>query len=109
MKKEERPWGYFKVFLENEKATVKLLLIKKGEELSYQSHKHRDELWHIIFGIGIVVIDDVKHLVEKGDSIKIKRGQKHTMKAEEDVLILEISKGLFDENDIIRYGDKYGR
>jgi mannose-6-phosphate isomerase-like protein (cupin superfamily) len=109
IKKDERPWGNFKVFLDNEKGTVKILFVKKGEEISYQSHKHRDESWHVISGKGVVVIDDVEHLVEKDKCIEIKRGQKHCVKADEDLTILEISRGMFDENDIIRYKDKYNR
>ena len=109
IKYDERPWGNFKVFLDNEKATVKTLFIKKGEEISYQSHEHRDESWYIISGIGIVTLDDKEYELKSNDSIEIKRGQKHSVRGEEDVLILEVSRGFFDENDIIRYKDKYNR
>ena len=109
IKKDERPWGNFKVFLENEKATVKILFLKKGEELSYQSHKHRDESWHVISGKGIVLLDGRELPVEEESSVEIKREQKHTAKAEEDMLILEVSRGEFDEDDITRYKDKYDR
>jgi len=46
----ERPWGGFIKFIDNKPCTVKILQIKKGEALSLQSHKLRDEFWYLISG-----------------------------------------------------------
>ncbi|MCK4890118.1 MAG: mannose-6-phosphate isomerase, partial [Candidatus Aminicenantes bacterium] len=38
--KEERPWGWFEILLEEEDVKVKRILVKEGKRLSLQSHKH---------------------------------------------------------------------
>src|SRR4030042_2575622 len=45
-----RPWGGFIKFIDNKPCTVKILQIKRGECLSLQSHKLRDEFWYIVAG-----------------------------------------------------------
>jgi len=40
---EQRPWGSFTQYSDNEQTTVKLLDVKPGIRLSYQYHDHRDE------------------------------------------------------------------
>jgi len=48
--------------------------------------------------------------VEKGIEKEIKIGSKHRMQAGSDGMeVLEIALGDFDESDIVRYEDKYGR
>jgi mannose-1-phosphate guanylyltransferase len=47
--------------------------------------------------------------LKEGENIKIGIGVKHRIKANEDCILLEISYGKFDENDIIRIEDDYGR
>lgn len=105
----EKPWGKFQQFAHNEYCTVKLLHIKAGEELSYQSHEKRDEYWYVAGGSGTVVLDDATHPVRPGSEVSIGRKQKHKAVASEDLIILEISTGEFDEDDITRYSDRYGR
>jgi mannose-6-phosphate isomerase-like protein (cupin superfamily) len=49
-------------------------------------------------------------LLQTGDSITIPKGAKHRLEgAGTDGIILEISKGDFDENDIVRIEDDYKR
>lgn len=107
---EERPWGNFRQFTKDEKSTVKIITVNAGESLSLQSHEKRSEFWHIVSGSGVVEIDQQKYNVSKGDEYSIPIGVKHRMEAGSSGLsILEIATGDFDENDIIRYEDKYGR
>ena len=40
---EERPWGRFRKFTDNQKSTVKIIYVNPNEELSLQSHKKRKE------------------------------------------------------------------
>lgn len=106
----ERPWGRFRQFTHNEKTTVKIITVKKGEVLSLQSHKRRSEFWRVIRGSGTVEINSVAHNASLGDEFTIALGDIHRMAAGSDGLeILEIAFGDFDENDIIRYEDRYGR
>ncbi len=107
---DDRPWGYFDRFTLNEISTVKILHINHGGELSYQFHNHRSEFWRIISGHPIVTIDDVETVHGPGDNIEIPQGAKHAISAlTDDVEFLEIALGEFDELDITRLKDKYGR
>ncbi|HEY4508927.1 MAG TPA: phosphomannose isomerase type II C-terminal cupin domain [Candidatus Paceibacterota bacterium] len=106
----KRPWGSFTRFTNNEPSTVKILHINKGEEFSLQYHTHRQEFWKIIHGNPEVIIGDkTEHPVE-GEEFIIMPHTNHRISAPfGDVLVLEISKGQFDEDDIVRIEDKYNR
>lgn len=108
---EERPWGNFRQFTKNEPTTVKIITVKKGERLSLQSHTDRSEFWRVLSGSGIVEVDTMVHQAKIGDEFFIDTGMKHRLGAaeSEDLEILEIAFGNFDESDITRYEDKYGR
>ena len=108
--KEERPWGAFERFTLNEPSTVKIIAVNPGEAFSLQSHKHRDEFWHIISGSGTVTLGERSQQVKMGDNFWSPKGTEHRMEAEgSGVEFLEISFGEFDEGDIIRVEDRYGR
>lgn len=52
---EERRWGEYKVvdtaeFSDGYKSLTKQLKIKSGKSISYQVHRHRDEVWTFIDG-----------------------------------------------------------
>ncbi len=107
---EERPWGNFRQFTHNENSTVKIITVKSLEVLSLQSHTKRSEFWKVVAGSGFVDIDGVRHEAKEGDEFEIPLGAKHRMGAGENGLkIVEIATGDFDESDIVRYEDKYGR
>ncbi len=107
---EERPWGRFRKFTDNIFSTVKIITVTPNKKLSLQSHSKRTEFWKVIGGSGIFEIDDSKHDVVLGDEYHIPVGTKHRIIAKENGLsVLEIATGEFDENDIVRYEDDYGR
>lgn len=106
---EIRPWGKFEKFHENELCTVKLIYINSNSRLSLQYHHHRWEFWRILKGTAEIQLDDVTLSVKEGENIRIGTGVKHRIKAHEDCIVLEISYGRFDENDITRLEDDYGR
>lgn len=107
---ENRPWGNFRRFTLNTVSTVKLITIEPNQSISLQTHKHRAEFWRILSGSGVVEIDGVAHTASKGGEFFIATGSTHRAKTQSEVLeILEIALGEFDENDIERLEDKYGR
>ena len=107
---DKRPWGQFKQFTHNEPTTVKILTVEPHQELSLQYHEHRKEFWKVLSGSGVIQIEDEHIAVKKGDEFTILEKRKHRVSAESEQLeVLEISYGEFDENDIIRLEDKYGR
>lgn len=107
---EERPWGKFERFTLNEPSTVKIITVKPKQRLSLQYHNKREELWHFLDNSAKVTIGKKTLKVKKGDEIFIPKKTNHTVEAlDKEVRFLEISFGKFDENDIIRLEDKYGR
>lgn len=107
---EKRPWGFFRRFTNNQKSTVKILKVKPNEILSLQSHKLRSEFWRIINGSGFVQIGENKKEAQIGDEFTIALEEKHRLIAGDlGIEVLEIAIGNFEENDIIRYEDKYLR
>lgn len=106
---EERPWGKFEKYV-CEKAVIKIIEINPNSELSLQYHNLRDEFWKVIQGSGKVTLEDKIMDVKEGDEIFIPRKTIHKAIALENTLkLIEISLGDFDENDIVRIKDKYGR
>ncbi|MDO8593670.1 MAG: phosphomannose isomerase type II C-terminal cupin domain [bacterium] len=108
--KEIRPWGNFERFTLNEKSTVKIITVNPREEFSLQSHKHRGEFWRVLSGTGVITLDQDHHTIGAGESFFSPVGHEHRMAGgPEGLTFLEISFGDFDENDIKRLEDRYGR
>lgn len=108
--REERPWGEFVEFTKNTPSTVKIITVRAGEAFSLQTHAKRDEFWHIISGDGTIHIGDKSVPSTPGEQHFIPRGSSHRIEAgTTPVIVLEISFGEFDENDIVRSEDRYGR
>lgn len=106
----KRPWGSFTRFTNNEPSTVKLLYINKGEEFSLQYHTHRQEFWKIISGHPDIIVGEKSFQPKEGEEFLIEPHTNHRISAPVDnVVVLEISEGQFDENDIVRLEDKYNR
>lgn len=106
----KKPWGQFEQFTHNELSTVKVISINPNSSLSLQYHKNRSEFWRILSGRPIVTIGEKEIKAKSGDEFIISKEEKHRMVAEDEaVQFLEISFGNFEENDIIRIEDKYGR
>lgn len=105
-----RPWGNFKRYAFNEKCTVKILTVGPKEMLSKQRHKKRDELWIIIDDGLKIELNDKIIFPKPGDEIVILRDTWHRLLSlGSKGRVLEISFGYFDENDIERCDDIYGR
>ncbi len=111
-----RPWGEFVKFCENEKATVKVIKIEPGQQLSVKTHEHRDEMWVALDQGLVALVGDktifMKDIVIGEDPVWVPRGVPHSIKNVNvglDARFLEISFGDFDENDIKRIKDRYGR
>ncbi|MFA5791863.1 MAG: phosphomannose isomerase type II C-terminal cupin domain [Candidatus Paceibacterota bacterium] len=107
----KRPWGQFEQFTHNEVSTVKLHFINPNSSMSLQYHNHRDELWYIVSGHPVLTIGENKINAKPGEEYMVSRLEKHQIEAKDDaVQILEIAyDDNFDEEDIIRIEDKYGR
>lgn len=106
----DRPWGNFERFTLNETTTVKIVSVSEGGILSLQTHARRKEFWHIISGVGTTIIGEEKRQVKPGDNLFVPQGETHRfMGGPGGCVFLEIAFGEFDEADITRIEDVYGR
>ncbi len=107
---DKRPWGGFEQFTLNERSTVKILTFKAGKRNSLQKHKGRKEFWKILDNPCKITAGNKTFRAKKNDEIIINRGQLHRIQAlNKDVRVLEISLGDFNEKDIVRVEDDFGR
>lgn len=107
---EDRPWGNFEQFCRNENCSVKIITVNPQSALSLQYHEKRDEFYRVLAGAGELVVGEETKAAGAGDEFWIPRHVKHrVVTRDQAVKILEISFGEFDENDIVRLEDKYGR
>ncbi|MFA6177372.1 MAG: phosphomannose isomerase type II C-terminal cupin domain [Candidatus Paceibacterota bacterium] len=107
----ERCWGKFEQFTKSETTTVKIISINPNSTLSLQYHNHRAEFWRVLSGHPLVTIGENVIRANPGDEFIVKIKQIHRLATEDDaVQILEIAyDNNFDEEDIVRLEDKYGR
>jgi len=108
--KTKRPWGEFANIRQEDGLNIKIIKVKPQSRLSLQSHKLRDEVWFLSNGNLYCQIKNKTIEMKKGLSYFIPKGSKHRLWAEKTGgEIVEISSGKFDEQDIVRYQDDYGR
>jgi len=107
----KKPWGFFDQFTLNEPSTVKILTVNPHQRLSLQSHRQRQELWVFLDKDLIAEIDGRKTKFSPNEQAFISKGTEHRLINDSDHVarVLEISFGPFDENDIVRHEDDYGR
>ena len=109
--KVDKPWGRFEQYTHNLPCTVKIITVAPGGTLSRQYHDRRDELWVVLDCGARVELDEAVLHPAPEEKLFIPRGTVHRLSAtgEEAVRVLEISFGEFDEEDIVRLEDVYGR
>lgn len=109
---ELRPWGNYLVLEEGTDYKVKRLTVHPGEQLSVQSHQHREEHWVVVKGTAQILRGAEHQVLQIGDSIKIPKGWTHriTNPTNHELVIIETQIGNYlGEDDIVRHEDKYGR
>ncbi len=111
---ESRPWGdYQNLYEEPGQFKTKIISVDPGQQLSYQSHQKRSEIWVTVMGQGEVVLDDQIIPVHSGEVVSVPAGSKHRMRntsATEVLKFVEVQLGeSFSESDITRYEDDYHR
>lgn len=108
--KEERPWGSPERFTANELSTVKILHVLPGKRFSLQKHAQRSEFWRVIEGSGTVTVGDEVREISLGEQVFIPAGTLHRLEGgPQGIKVLEIIRGEYDEGDIERVEDDFGR
>jgi mannose-1-phosphate guanylyltransferase/mannose-6-phosphate isomerase len=107
-----RPWGHYDLVDIGDRHQTKRIVVKPGGKLSVQKHHHRAEHWVVVKGTALVTKGDEKLLITENESTFIPLGIVHCLE-NPGVIPLEIvevqSGSYLGEDDIIRFGDQYGR
>jgi mannose-6-phosphate isomerase len=112
VRRVDKPWGHEIVYALTDRYCGKLLFVRKGEQLSLQFHRKKDEVVYVHEGrIELEMGEpgrprDVE-VVGPGRSFHVTPGTVHRWRALEDSLVLEVSTP--DLDDVVRLDDRYGR
>lgn len=112
MEREQRPWGYYQVLADEADHKVKRICVHPGCRLSLQRHRHRAEHWYLLAGEAAVTLDAREIPLRAGGAVDIPTGAAHRIAngGTGDVVFIEVQTGdSFDEGDIERLADDYGR
>ena len=110
--RDSRPWGE-EAWLSRDgerPSMVKVIRVRAGEALSLQRHSKRDEEWYVISGNGTASIGASSAALSSGAMCVVPRGTTHRITGgSEELVFVECAYGDFDEGDIERLEDRYGR
>jgi len=105
-----RPWGRFRQYAHNAPVTVSLMTVNEGQRLSLQAHPGRAELWIVLDEGATVHIGDKVWEPAAGEEIWIPANGKHRLgSVKGTVRVLEVAFGNWQQDDIVRFEDDYGR
>lgn len=110
--KVEKPWGHEVIWAKTDHYVGKILHIRRGQRLSYQYHRRKDETILLIQGRLELTVHaegeapENRHL-SPGESVHIPPRIRHRMRAIEDCDVVEVSTPELD--DVVRIQDDYGR
>lgn len=107
-----RPWGKYDSIDSGSRYQVKHITVNPGAKLSLQMHHHRAEHWVVVKGTAEVRCGDKTMLLSENQSTYIPLGEVHQLcnPGKMPLEIIEVQSGSYlGEDDIIRYGDDYGR
>ena len=107
----KRPWGIYREYARNEPCTVWIVEMNPGETGSLQTHENFDELWTMLTDGAEVQVGEEVYQAKKGDEFYIPRKTKHRLsnKGGELLRMFEVAYGDVQDEDKVRYNDKYGR
>jgi len=108
---DDRPWGRWEEYLNEENYRLKRIIIHPGKRLSLQWHRFRSEYWVVVSGCGMLTLGSDQRQVQKGDTVLIPSEAVHRVQntGEENLVIIETQFGRCMEDDIIRIEDDWGR
>lgn len=107
----EKPWGYEIIWARTDRYAGKLLHVRKGESLSLQFHRAKDETLYVARGVVDLDVEEGGRLVRKrlhpGEAHHIPAGTRHRIAGVEESDVFEASTPELD--DVVRLEDRYGR
>jgi mannose-6-phosphate isomerase len=109
----DKPWGHELIWALSDAYCGKLLFVAKGQSLSLQYHREKDESWLVYSGRARLELGRVGEetraevVVVAGAAFRYRPGTVHRITAIDDTTILEVSTPQLD--DVVRLADDYGR
>lgn len=108
----EKPWGYELVWAKTERYVGKILHVRRGEALSLQYHRVKEETLRVLAGRIRFFTETPagvkqERVLAEGDVAHVPPGLRHRMEALEDSDVVEVSTPELD--DVVRLEDRYGR
>ena len=108
----DKPWGWELRFAITDRYLGKVIHVDRGEMLSLQYHRQKDETLLLVKGVMDLQLEDDRgrlqtHRMTPGMARRILPGRKHRMIAVDDCEFFEVSSPEID--DVVRLEDKYGR
>ena len=107
-----RPWGTYTLLEAGPGFKIKRIEVKPGGALSLQLHHRRSEHWVVVRGTAHVTRGETSYDVPAGESTFIPIETRHRLENRgRDVLaLIEVACGDYiEEDDIVRFDDRYGR
>jgi quercetin dioxygenase-like cupin family protein len=108
----DKPWGHELIWAHTDRYVGKILHIKKGERLSLQYHRQKDETVMVL--TGKMAFEHYQEgqeptttVLEPRQPFHVPPGLRHRMIALEDTDVVEVSTTELD--DVVRLQDEYGR
>jgi mannose-6-phosphate isomerase-like protein (cupin superfamily) len=107
-----KPWGHETIWAHTARYVGKVLFVHKGEALSLQYHRQKEETMRVLSGAIELEAGgegEARRVVRlgAGEGWHIPPGTRHRMTALEDSEILEVSTTELD--DVVRLEDRYDR
>ncbi len=92
---EERSWGEYTVLNLSldacgNRTVTKKKTIQEGKCIEETKHLHHLEVWTVLSGRAVISIKGRKHDAFAGDTFTIEKGVLHSLRAEEDTVLLEV-------------------
>lgn len=107
-----RPWGSYEILATGSRFQVKHIIVRPGESLSLQLHRHRAEHWIVVSGTAEITRGCETAIYTENQSTYIPVGCPHRLRNPGPVplMMIEIQSGSYlGEDDIVRLEDNYLR
>ena len=89
----EKSWGTYRVLDVGEESLTIKVVLNPGHKMHYHSHERREEIWNIVEGEGVAMLDGEERAVHVGTQIAIPRGMKHSLRAVTVLRVIEVQLG----------------
>lgn len=95
-------WGSYRIVDVQANSLTLVVHIEASSHTKYHSHAFRDEIWTVVAGCGVIVIEGKKSNLKTGDVVRINAGYKHMIESFEKMILIGTEIGnRVDKEDVI--------